>query len=129
MQSKDYIQACLRTESDMMPMKKHNRLLHGTMGLNTESGEILDAVKKVLFYGQETDFVNIKEEMGDIFWYLAILCDQLGTTFEELMAMNVKKLITRYPSIFTPECALVRSLEEERKVLEGDTCGSPDRHS
>ena len=39
-------------------------LLHGAMGLCTESGEIMDALKRHIFYGSPLDILNIKEEIG-----------------------------------------------------------------
>jgi len=47
-------------------------LLHCAAGLRTESGELIDVIKKHIFYGQSLDIVNMKEELGDIMWYIAI---------------------------------------------------------
>jgi NTP pyrophosphatase (non-canonical NTP hydrolase) len=89
------------------------------MGLSTESGELLDAVKKHYFYGKPLDETNLIEEMGDIFWYLGVLADVLGTTFEEVQRLNILKLQKRYGEKFNKEGALHRDLEAERKILEG----------
>ena len=48
------------------------RLLHAQLGLHTEGGELADALKRHLFYGKPLDPVNIAEEIGDVFWYLAV---------------------------------------------------------
>lgn len=121
-----YIEQALRTESGLEPLRDSmgvshtvgNRLLHAAMGLTTEAGEFLDALKKHLFYGKPLDLVNLREELGDIMWYLAIACDALGTTFEAEQARNIAKLKARYPDKFTSEAAIERDLEGERKVLE-----------
>jgi NTP pyrophosphatase (non-canonical NTP hydrolase) len=94
------------------------RILHAVMGLATESGELLDAMKKHIFYGKELDFVNLLEEHGDLFWYAAILADAVGFTFEESMERNIAKLKARYPNKFTEESALIRDLNNERNILE-----------
>lgn len=94
------------------------RIFHAAMGLATEAGEILDAVKKFVFYGKPLDLVNLKEEGGDSFWYLARLAQALGISFEDMMSTNLKKLHARYGGKFTQEKALTRDLKAEREVLE-----------
>lgn len=93
-------------------------ILHGALGISTEAGEILDAVKKSIFYGKPFDLVNLQEEIGDCFWYLAILAKEAGMSFEDIMAQNINKLKTRYPDKFTEEKALNRDLIAERRELE-----------
>ncbi len=115
-----YIEDAIRTESTIFNVQKgDDRLLHAGIGLATESAEFLDMLKKHVFYGRELDRVNLKEELGDLLWYMAIACDELGTTFEELQVTNITKLKTRYPSKFSLEKAENRDLDAERKILEG----------
>ncbi len=116
---KDYIQNALKTESIHFNVKGRERLLHAGIGLATESGEFLDALKKSIFYGRDLDTINLKEELGDVLWYLAIAMDALGTDFETEMEKNIKKLKVRYGEKFTKELAENRNLEKEREVLEG----------
>jgi NTP pyrophosphatase (non-canonical NTP hydrolase) len=71
-----------------------------------------------LFYGKPLDEVNLKEEMGDLFWYLAIMADTLGVSFEEIQERNIEKLKARYGEKFTDEKAINRNLETERSILE-----------
>ena len=94
------------------------RLLHGGMGLSTEAGEFLDELKKHIFYGKPLDLVNLAEECGDAFWYLAEILTALDRRFIDVMQQNIDKLRTRYPERFTHEAALVRDLDAEREVLE-----------
>ncbi len=125
MNSKEYIQNAIRTEStDFTSMNTRlnddgtKRLLHAGIGLSTEAGEFLDALKKHIFYGKELDRVNLKEEMGDLFWYLAIACDELGVEFEPLMETNIAKLKARYGEKFSEHKAENRDLSTERTILE-----------
>lgn len=125
MDSKNYIQDAIRTESrDFTAMNGRlendgtKRLLHAGIGLSTEAGEFLDALKKHIFYGKELDRVNLKEEMGDLFWYLAIACDELEVPFETLMERNIEKLKARYGEKFSEEKAENRNLDQEREILE-----------
>ena len=130
-----YIADALRTESPVTPELVERltgipRDIHALMGLVTETGELVDAFKRFIFYGKPVDEVNIKEEIGDLFWYLAILCDAHRLGFESVMAANIEKLRARYPQKFDEEKALFRDLDEERQVLETgrdpDTADSED---
>src|SRR5437764_1204166 len=48
-------------------------LLHAILGISGEAGELVDAFKKELIYGKTLDIENLKEEAGDILWYMALL--------------------------------------------------------
>jgi NTP pyrophosphatase (non-canonical NTP hydrolase) len=93
-------------------------LLHGGIGLATESGEFLDGLKKHIFYGKPIDAVNLAEEMGDLFWYIAVICTALGVTFEDVMERNIAKLQARYGDKFSEHRATNRDLIRERRILE-----------
>lgn len=95
-------------------------ILHGALGIVTEAAEIADAVKKSIFYGKSFDLVNLQEEIGDCFWYLAILAHEANMSFEDIMKQNIAKIRVRYPEKFTERDALNRDLVAERKVLEGN---------
>lgn len=95
-------------------------LLHAAMGIGTEAGELLDAFKRKIFYGKELDVVNIKEEVGDIMWYVAILLRELDLDFEDILQLNIDKLKARFPEKFTEHHALNRDLDTERSILEGN---------
>lgn len=119
----NFIEEALRTESTLNPLsttyeENTARLLHAAIGLVTESGEFIDALKKFLFYGRPLDLVNLKEELGDILWYVAVAMSALDTTFEEEMDRVIRKLRTRYPEKFTTDAANNRDLFSERNELE-----------
>jgi uncharacterized protein YabN with tetrapyrrole methylase and pyrophosphatase domain len=117
----EYIEAAYNTNkkgwSDI-DISKHEDLIHGAIGACTESSELLDAVKKFVIYEKPIDIVNIKEEVGDVLWYLALICKWSGFSFEEAMEVNIQKLKTRYPNKFTNDAALNRNIEMERLILE-----------
>lgn len=93
-------------------------MLHACIGISTESGEILDAVKKTIFYGKPFDKVNLAEELGDVLWYVALALREIDMSFEDVMQMNINKLQKRFPEKFTEENALQRDLFTERAQLE-----------
>lgn len=72
----------------------HN--LHMCLGISGEVGELIDAVKKSIFYRKPLDRVNAVEELGDIEFYLEGLRQGLGITREETIEGNINKLAQRY---------------------------------
>lgn len=114
--SKQFIKDAIRTESPNF-YPQNERILHAAIGCVTESAEMIDAIKKSMFYGKQLDVTNIKEEAGDLLYYLAILFDELDTTFEAEMDRVIKKLIVRYPDKFCSDRAYSRDLDKEREVL------------
>jgi NTP pyrophosphatase (non-canonical NTP hydrolase) len=94
------------------------RLIHASLGMQTESAEFSDTIKKHIFYGKPLDVTNLKEEIGDMLWYVAIALDSLGSSFEEVMETNIKKLKARYGEKFSEESAITRNLIVERAILE-----------
>jgi len=125
MTPKEYVENATRTESSDFPQIRKQldrertlRILHAGMGTVTEAGELMDALKKHIFYSKHLDEVNVKEEIGDLFWYIAVLCDSLDVSFEEIWETNIAKLKARYGEKFNKKGALERDLEEERRILE-----------
>lgn len=78
-----------------------NKLLTGSVGLSTESNEVLDYSKKIVWHGKEyTDEVReeILLEMGDaLFYYAFLLKEVYNVTLQEIIDKNVEKLTNRYP--------------------------------
>jgi len=75
-------------------------MLTGAMGLCSESGELMEIVKKMAFQGKpltnETLF-HMKRELGDIIWYWINMCRALDIDPNDVIAENVTKLQARYP--------------------------------
>ena len=75
-------------------------LLTGAVGLNSESGELIEIVKKMLFQGKplnDENLFHMKRELGDIMWYWINTCRALELDPNDVIAENVKKLEARYP--------------------------------
>lgn len=83
------------------PLRDDNiDILHAKLGIAGEAAEIFDA----------TNTEEVKKEVGDILWYVAVLLDACGLTFDEVMQANIDKLRARYSSgKFTREEALIRA--------------------
>lgn len=92
-----------------------SRLFHGIIGICTESIELLQALK---FDGSPLDKVNLIEELGDILWYVLIMCDQLDVSLDTVIQTMIDKLQTRYPEKYTNERAIQRNIKKERNILQ-----------
>ena len=73
-------------------------LIHMCVGISGESGELLDAIKKHVIYQKPLDVENVKEELGDLLFYMSNLMQSVGLTFEEILQHNIDKLSVRYSS-------------------------------
>lgn len=94
----DYQRMAMRTAGDYNT--QYDMLRNAVYGLNGESGEVIDILKKHEFQGHELDYDKIMDEAGDVCWYLALLASALNVPFEEIMLRNVQKLMERYPDGF-----------------------------
>ena len=107
---------------------KEGRIAQGIIGISTEAGELLDGLKKHMFQEREYDYLNLKEECGDVFFYLTELMASIDTDIVEVIDMNIKKLKSRYPKgEFDKNMSLFRDLNKERKVLEDNEKSEPIR--
>lgn len=119
---------CSKVENTRAVLKnKGADNIHMLFGMITEVGELMDAFKKEMAYGKEVDWVNVKEEVGDLMWYIAGFCNVNGFDLEEILETNVKKLQARYPDKFDSNKAINRDIEKERGILDGtSTISSKD---
>lgn len=75
-------------------------IFNAAFGLSGEVGEFNDMLKKWVFHEKELDVVHAKKELGDIMWYVAMMCHSFGWELDEILQMNVDKLKARYPQGF-----------------------------
>lgn len=76
---------------------KTPNVLHAKLGIAGEAGEVFDA----------TTPEEVKNEVGDLLWYIAVLLHEYNLDFPEVMQANIDKLAKKYKSgKFTREEAL-----------------------
>ena len=79
------------------------QLLTASIGMQAESGEFSEVIKKIIFQGKEyneDERFHLKRELGDVLWYWVQGCTALGYTPQEVMEENIHKLESRYPNGF-----------------------------
>ena len=86
-----------RKTSGIIPMD--HPIVYPTMGLMNEAGEVAGKIKKIFRdqNGQiiEEDRQSLKNELGDVLWYLTQICTELGLTLEEVAETNITKIFSR----------------------------------
>ena len=86
-----------------MVWSQPQRLLTGAIGICSEGGELLDLVKKIIFQGKEPSEElrnKVKNELGDVMWYVQQVLITMEWDLEEVLAENTKKLSGMYPEGF-----------------------------
>lgn len=80
--------------------KRLSNLEYPTLGLAGEAGEVANIVKKIQrdFGGEITEEIRakLKDELGDVLWYISACADELGLTLTEIAEFNVGKLAKRH---------------------------------
>ncbi len=69
------------------------------MGISGEAGEVLEKWKKIVAYKKgeisSADQTEIKKELGDVVWYIAVFANSLGLNLDEVIKLNLQKLADR----------------------------------
>ena len=80
--------------------RRMSNLEYPTLGLAGEAGEVANIVKKIQrdHDGILTDETRgkLKDELGDVLWYISACADELGLTLQEIAEYNVNKLAKRH---------------------------------
>jgi len=75
---------------------RRHELTHPILKLAGEAGELANLHGKDLYKpGFKAELFAYLDELGDAFYYIAILAYQLGVTIDELSQMNYEKLKER----------------------------------
>ena len=77
--------------------------------MNGEAGEVAEIIKKAVFHGHELDTDAIRNELGDVLYYVAVLAAEFEIPLEDVMLTNVLKLRMRYPTGFSKEASRNRT--------------------
>lgn len=79
--------------------KQSLKLLYPALKISGEAGEVSEKVGKSLrddISWESPEFIqDIALELGDVLWYIAAVCRDLGISMEDVARMNVLKLSDR----------------------------------
>ena len=95
--TRDYTEFCRTTAIYPGALERNTEeLVYLSLGLAGEAGEVANKVKKLLRDGKDMYSIDaVRQELGDVMWYLTRLADMLGVTLNEVMRLNTWKLQSR----------------------------------
>ena len=127
MNGKDYQQLAMRTNDGKATERLSNvvdgynqfigsydvgGILNGCLGLSGEVGEFTDMMKKWIFHENPLDADHAQKEIGDVMWYIAMICHSFGWDLDAIMQQNINKLKARYPEGFDVELSAHRKIDD-----------------
>lgn len=78
---------------------REQAIIYPTLGLTGEAGEVANKVKKIIRDGSnfkdEKLVSEIKAEIGDCLWYIAVLANDFGIKLSDIASANLEKLENR----------------------------------
>jgi NTP pyrophosphatase (non-canonical NTP hydrolase) len=83
-----------------------------------EVGELAALLEKHVWYGKGLDLDGLVEELGDLCWYIAELCNATGLDLGVILATNIAKLRKRYPDRYTDFDQENRDEKAEREAMK-----------
>ena len=113
MEIKEYQEKAARTllnKSDKLLSLEETKIIWCSQGLAGETGEVVDNLKKAIFHQHGINKEELKKELGDVLWYIAGLCTLLDFTLEEVMQLNINKLLKRYPEGYNSKDSIIRKI-------------------
>lgn len=107
MTGNEYQRLASRTiKSDWLSSDMEYHALHGMVG---EIGELHSIYQKEFQGHHEASDEHKKKELGDLCWFIAEYCTAMDWKLEDVMQLNINKLIARYPNGFEDSRSLVRA--------------------
>ena len=78
---------------------REQAIIYPTLGLTGEAGEVANKVKKIIRDGSDSKdeklVSEIKSEIGDCLWYIAVLASDFDIKLSDIASSNLEKLANR----------------------------------
>ena len=78
---------------------REQAIIYPTLGLTGEAGEVANKVKKIIRDGSDSKdeklVSEIKAEIGDCLWYIAVLANDFDIKLSDIASTNLEKLEKR----------------------------------
>ena len=74
---------------------KEPSLLHLLTGLSAECGEVSSLFQKAIYKRKPLSTEKLKEELGDVIFYVTAIAEKHNMTLEDLLNGNIEKLTRR----------------------------------
>jgi len=97
--------------------KDRAEAFHALLGLVTEVHEVVPILLSYVLHGEELDIRALRDELGDLEYYKAILYRKFGIDEGTIRQANINKLAARYPGKFSSSHALNRNKDAEAEAM------------
>lgn len=95
---KRYQELCKLTAKKFDTPEKE--ILTWGLGIAGEAGDVASCIKKTFAHDNDQK-AGIRENIGDMLWYAAMICNFFEWDMQEILDENIDKLKKRFPSGFT----------------------------
>lgn len=93
---KEFQRVSTRTLNKELSLK--DQTAHMLLGISSEAGELINMYKKSMFTGFDLDLEEVKNECGDVLFYISNLMSLYNIKLEDVLEGNVEKLRKRFPN-------------------------------
>ena len=107
---REYQKICRATAKKFK--SREMEILTWGLGIAGEAGDVASCIKKT-FAHQNNQKEGIKENIGDVFWYAAMICNFFNWDLQEILEGNINKLKKRYPKGFS-----IRKAKRKGKMID-----------
>lgn len=95
MDLEEYKKIALARLNKSIAFDQKENMYYACMGLVEETGEIIAELRKPLFKGnfheKPLDTEEIKKELGDLMWYIAVICKNANIDTDQLKDIEIKE--------------------------------------
>lgn len=99
---KKYQKLCKKTAKKFKT--RELEILTWGLGIAGEAGDVASCIKKTFAHDNDQR-EGIRENIGDVMWYVAMICNFFSWDMQKVLNENIKKLKKRFPAGFTIENA------------------------
>ncbi len=94
----EYQKICKKTARKFKDKEKE--IMTWGLGITGEAGDLAGCIKKTYTHDNDQK-EGIRENLGDVLWYGAMICNYFDWNFEDILKENIEKLNKRYQEGFT----------------------------
>lgn len=129
MELEEYKKKAIQRLNKSIAFDEKENMYYACMGLIEETGEIVAELRKPLFKGnfheKTLDIEEIKSELGDLMWYIALICKNTNIDMNQLQEHNEKESKNKREKLIQTVIEIGKSsgkiVEEYQEVYEEGT--------
>lgn len=129
MELEEYKKRAIQRLNKSIAFDERENMYYACMGLIEETGEIVAELRKPLFKGnfheKTLDIEEIKSELGDLMWYIALICKNTNIDMNQLQEYEEKECKNKREKLIQTVIEIGKAsgkiVQEYQKVYESGT--------